>query len=112
MPSKYRAVKTAIDGVIFDSKKEAARYQELKLMERAGLISELEMQPEFELIPAYSTKDGQKVRKIVYRADFRYMDRATKTRIVEDVKGMKTAIYKLKKKILLWRYPEIIFKET
>jgi len=112
MPSKYRAVRVTIDGVTFASKKEAARYQELRFMERAGLISDLELQPEFELIPAYSTKDGQKVRKIVYRADFKYTLSRTNTVIIEDVKGMKTAIYKLKKKILLWRYPEIIFKES
>jgi hypothetical protein len=112
MPSKYRAVRVTIDGVTFASKKEAARYQELRLMERAGLISSLELQPAFELIPPYTTKDGAKVQKIVYKADFKYTYPQTGREIIEDVKGMKTAIYKLKKKILLWRYPEIIFKES
>lgn len=112
MRSKYNAKKVTIDGITFDSKKEAARYQELKLMERAGLIKDLELQPEYELIAAYRRQDGKHIQAIRYRADFRYLDLRTSKRIVEDVKGMKTQVYLIKKKLLLWRYPEINFIET
>ena len=112
MRSKFNAMKVTIDGVTFDSKKEAARYQELRLMERAGLIKDLELQPEYELIGAYRRQDGKWIQAIKYRADFRYLDTQTCKRIVEDVKGMQTQVYLIKKKILLWKYPDINFIET
>ncbi|MBN1114444.1 MAG: DUF1064 domain-containing protein, partial [Oligoflexia bacterium] len=59
--NKYKNVKTTVDGITFDSKKEADRYSELKLLERAGKIKDLILQPKFEIIPAYE-KDGKKVR--------------------------------------------------
>lgn len=110
--SKYRAIKTVVDGNTFASKKEAARYQELKLYVRGGSITDLELQPSFELLPKYTTKDGVKVRALVYRSDFKYFDKVTGKTIVEDCKGMKTKEYLIKRKILLWRYPEINFIES
>lgn len=90
--NKYRNVKTVVDGITFDSKKEAARYQELKLMERAKEIYNLELQPKFPICI-----EGKKVFE--YRADFRYwVDGVGGRYIVEDVKGVKTDVYKLKKK--------------
>ena len=112
MRSKYNAKKVVSDGITFDSMKEANRYHELKLMERAGLIKDLELQPEYELICAYTRQDGKKIQAIRYLADFRYLDMRTSKRIVEDVKGMKTQVYLIKKKLLLWRYPDINFIET
>lgn len=112
MISKYRAVKTTIDGVTFDSKKEAARYQELRLMERSNLISNLELQPKYILISKFTSKSGENVRQLAYIADFRYFDETLGTTVVEDVKGMKTDVYKIKRKLLLWRYPDIVFKES
>ena len=89
--NKYKNIKTVVDGITFDSKKEAARYQELKLMERAGTILGLQLQPKFPIFI-----NGKKVFE--YRADFQYYDSDETTRIVEDVKGVKTDVYKLKKK--------------
>ena len=89
--SKYRSVKTEVNGIKFDSKKEAARYQQLKLLERAGQISYLELQPRFDLI-VNGTNCG------FYKADFRYQENGKV--VVEDVKGMKTPVYNLKKKLM------------
>lgn len=89
--SKYRNVKTTVDNITFDSKKEAARYQELKLMERANQIAWLELQPKYPI-----EIRGKKVFE--YRADFRYRDEATGEMVIEDVKGVKTDTYKLKKR--------------
>lgn len=104
---KYNAKKTVIDGITFDSKKEASRYQELKLMEKAGAIMNLELQPRFLLQDKYIYQ-GKTVRKIEYIADFRYKDTKTGKTIVEDVKGVKTDIYKLKKKLFLCRYGQLL----
>ena len=87
--SKYNAVKTVSDGVTFDSKKEATRYQELKLLQKAGEIGEIVIQYSFTL-PG----------NIRYRCDFLYYDRQTRTFIVEDCKGFRTKEYKLKKKLM------------
>lgn len=113
--SKYHAKKTMVDGITFDSKKEALRYQELKLMEEAGLISELAMQVKYLLIPAQREKDivgvrgGVKKGKIIerecaYYADFVYTDNETGETIVEDVKGMRIEPYITKRKLMLWIY--------
>lgn len=89
--SKYRAVKTVVDGVTFDSKREAARYAELRLLEKRGFIRQLELQPEFKF-----QIDGKPIFK--YRADFRYFE--GEGRVIEDVKGVRTAVYRIKKKII------------
>ena len=108
--SKYKAVKTEINGIKFDSKKEARRYKELKILEKADEIKSLELQPRFLLQEKFKY-NGKTIRKIEYVADFRYIDKEGKT-IVEDVKGMKTEVYKIKKKIFLKKYGEnLIFKE-
>ena len=90
---KYRNVKTKLDGITFASKKEATRYAELRLLERAGIISSLELQPEIELYV-----NGVVIGK--YRGDFRYQSDGET--ILEDVKSKatKTPTYRLKKKIL------------
>lgn len=101
--SKYNAKKTEIDGILFDSKKEANRYIELKWLQTSGLISNLELQIPYELIPKQKTPSGKAVRNAIYIADFRYRDRNGKT-VVEDVKGVRTDAYKLKKKLMLFVY--------
>ncbi len=93
MASKYRNQKTMCDNIQFDSRKEAARYQELTLLERAGTICNIELQPRYNLVV-----NGQKLG--FYKADFRYRDVATGEVIVEDVKGVRTAVYMLKKKLV------------
>jgi hypothetical protein len=89
--SKYNAEKATLDNVKFDSRAEAKRYATLKLWERAGQISNLRLQPEY---PFYV--NDQKV--FTYRADFSYTQ--NNSIIVEDVKGFKTPVYRLKKKII------------
>ena len=100
---KYKAKKVIVDGITFDSKKEARRYQELKLMERAGVIKGLVLQPCFLLQDKFKYKDKTE-RKIKYIADFKYLDTRTGKTVVEDVKGYKTDVYKLKRKLFLKRY--------
>ena len=108
-PHKYRAKRTEIDGIKFDSKREAERYRELKLMEHCEAISDLELQPEFVLQDKFKS-NGKTIRAIKYRADFKYTkDGAV---IIEDVKGMKTPVYEIKKKMFLKRYPDLEFREV
>lgn len=101
--NKYNAIKTLVDGIKFDSRKEAARYQELKILRRVGEIRDLELQPRFLLQDKFKL-DGVTHRKIEYVADFKYWDNTKKAWIVEDVKGVKTPVYKLKKKLFLKQY--------
>ena len=93
--SKYGNTKIRVDGRLFDSKAEAARWQELQLLERAGEITELERQVEYELIPK---QKGE--RAVKYIADFRYIDRDGNT-VVEDTKGVKTPVWIIKRKLML-----------
>ena len=100
--SKYGNRKTEINGMVFDSKHEAERWIELKYMERAGLIYGLQRQVKFEVIP--NIYEGKKVvqRSASYIADFVY--RRGSEQIVEDAKGVRTDVYKLKKKLMRWKY--------
>ena len=96
---KYHAEKTELDGIVFDSKKEAQRYAELKLLERSGAIHNLQRQVRYELIPAQK-KDGKTVERAChYIADFVSTENG-KT-VVEDVKGFRTKEYVLKRKLML-----------
>lgn len=108
--NKYNAKKTVVDGITFDSKAEAARYVELKLLEGQGVIKGLERQVRFRLQEGFGAFDGKRVRPIDYVADFMYVDNNGDT-VVEDVKGMRTDVYKLKKKLFLNKYPDYIFCE-
>ena len=108
--AKYHSKKTVVDGIEFDSKKEATRYTELKLLVRAGKIKNLVLQPEYELIPKFK-KNGKTYRKTIYRADFSYFDIEMGKTITEDVKGFKTKEYALKKKMFEHRYSDIEIKE-
>ena len=125
--SKYKAVKTEVDGITFDSKKEAKRYSELKILEKAGHITHLELQPVYSI-----DINGRHICN--YLGDFRYftvrdpnrgtfknekgeLQTATMTQdpegqVLEDCKGFRTDIYKLKKKLVEALYPGTIIKET
>lgn len=89
--SKYRAIRTEVDGIKFDSKREAKRYGVLRIMERAGLISGLECQVKYPI-----TVNGKLI--CTYICDFKYLEKGSV--IIEDVKGVRTPIYKLKKKLM------------
>lgn len=99
---KYGNKKVVMQGIEFDSRKEANRYVELNLLLRAKKISNLELQKKFVLIPAQRI-DGKVVeRECSYIADFTYIDADTGTMIVEDTKGFKTKDYIIKRKLMLW----------
>ncbi len=109
---KYHNIKISVDGIKFDSKLEAERYVQLKILERAGVIRDLELQPEYELIPSFR-KNGKTWRKTVYKADFRYILCEDDKIIIEDVKGSTvviTDVFRLKQKLFEYRYPELSIK--
>ena len=112
---KYGNKKVEIDGHVFDSRKEARRYQELRLLERAGAIQNLQMQVKFVLIPAQREftneidkktgrfKKGKLLeRECSYIADFQYIENGKL--IVEDTKGFRTKDYIIKRKLMLHEY--------
>ena len=104
--NKYHARKTTVDGITFDSEKEARRFGELKLLLRAGEIKNLKLQQDFTLQEAYTAPDGERVRAIRYVADFVYEDQETGETVVEDVKSRatKTRVYEMKRKLLREKY--------
>lgn len=99
--SKYHAKKTVVDGITFDSKREADRYLVLKSMEEDGAIENLRRQVRYELVPAFDV-DGRHYRPVHYVADFVYRENGHE--VIEDVKGMKTDVYRLKSKLVAYRY--------
>lgn len=98
---KYHAKKTVVDGITFDSRKEADRYLVLKGMEEDGTIEGLRRQVRYELIPAFDV-DGRHYRPVCYVADFVYREDGRE--VVEDVKGVRTDVYRLKSKLFARRY--------
>ena len=96
--NKYHNRKTLYDGLSFDSGHERDRYAELRLLEKAGDIHDLRLQPVFELLPAIKENGHVVQRAITYRADFSYYRGGQL--VVEDAKGVKTDAYKLKKKMM------------
>lgn len=117
--SKYHNKKYTYLGIKFDSLKECRRYSQLRLLEQAGKIKDLQLQKAYELIPAQYeeteevyTKGIHKgehkrvllERAVVYKADFVYTNCETGKQVVEDTKGMRTKEYVIKRKLLLWRF--------
>ena len=113
MKNKYGARKlTAPDGQVFDSVKEYHRWECLKLLQRAGMIKDLKRQVKYVLIPAQRDQIGKVVeREMSYIADFEYFDMEKGEKVVEDCKGFKTEVYRIKKKMMLWVHG-IRVKET
>lgn len=93
--NKYHAQKTHLEGIKFDSRHEAERYAELKLLQRAGKIRNLRCQVPFELVPK---QDGE--RAVKYIADFVYEENGSM--VVEDAKGFRPKDYIIKRKLMLW----------
>lgn len=118
MVNKYRNKKVTLDGIEFDSRKEAQRWFELKMLERAGEIQALQRQVKYILIPKQvetyerygktgkRLADGERVieKECAYYADFVYMDNRTRKLVVEDTKGMRTDAYIIKRKLMLERF--------
>lgn len=102
MYNKFHAKKVNYDGKTFDSKHEAERFAELKLLQRAGMIADLRTQVSFVLIPSQYVNGKCIERECKYIADFTY--RKNGEFVVEDAKGFKTDVYKIKKKLMLEKY--------
>ena len=100
--NKYHNKLTFVGNEIFDSKKEADKFYALKIAENAGIIHDLKRQVKYELQPSFKL-NGKTIRAINYYADFTYIDKDNKLHVI-DVKGMKTEVYKLKKKLMAYKY--------
>lgn len=108
--NKYHNVKTKVGNITFDSKLEAKRYTELKLLEKKGLIKDLTLQPSYELIPSFK-KNNKTFRKTCYIADFSYYDNELGKVVVEDTKGFSNDVYKLKRKLFEYKYTDLAIRE-
>lgn len=101
--SKYHSKKVVVDGITFDSEKEARRYGELMALRLAGEIRDLELQKSFELIPVQRDSAGRVIERAVrYKADFYYYDIRRRCFVVEDTKGVRTDDYIIKRKLMLY----------
>lgn len=105
--SKYNNRKTTLYGITFDSQAEADRYLVLRDMEQRGEISALRIHSRWCLLDSFADAQGKKVRGIQYEDDFNYIRDGQ--RIVEDVKGFKTAVFRIKEKLFKSRYPNVLF---
>jgi ribosomal protein S8 len=111
--SKYNNRKTQVDGIWFDSKVEAERYRDLRILEAAGEISKLEVHPKFTLVPGFTPINGKREKAITYKADFSYIENGKV--IVEDVKSVATRTardYVMRRKLLQWTHKHILFREV
>lgn len=110
--SKYKSKKVSTEEGIFDSRKEYKRYLELKSKEEKGEISNLQRQVTYQIMPRLTDENGKfKHHPIKYVADFVYTDNTTGREVVEDAKGLRTEVYKIKKKLMYWQY-KIEIKEV
>ena len=133
--TKYRSRKTTVDGITFDSKLEATRYLQLRLLAKAGEISQLQLQVEFQILRGwvnpgiicedgldtdgdvvytiYNTpeKAGEKIKSRFYVADFVYYDTKLRMWIVEDTKGVETPEFRLKWDMVRTQYPRFVFRK-
>ena len=111
MANKFHAKKVTIDGIEFDSKRESEYYLVYKDMLERGEIVNLELQPRFTLIPAYTTRAGKKVKPITYKADFLLTFPGGRQKVVE-VKGYRTRDYQLRRKMFEYKFKEYEFEEV
>lgn len=108
--SKYGNKKTKIDGYTFDSKRESMYYLKYKRQLIDGKITELTLQPSFLLQDKFKDRKGVSHRAIKYVSDFKFVENGKI--VVVDVKGHLTDVYKMKKKMFLFKYPNIEFREV
>jgi hypothetical protein len=105
MRNKYGAIKTEVNGIVFDSKIEAKHYVQLQEQKESGAIKDLELQPKFLLQPGFK-KNGKTFRAIHYIADFKVINHDGSIEII-DVKGMETDTFKIKRKMFEDKFPEL-----
>lgn len=108
--NKYRNKKILIDGIEFDSRLESNRYCQLKMLERTNEIKDLRRQVEYVIQESYK-KNNKTIRPIKYIADFVYYDLKRNKTIIEDTKGYRNEVYKIKKKIFEYKYPGLEITE-
>lgn len=109
--NKMHNTETVVDGKKFQSKLEARYYKKLIALKAAGEIEELELQPKLPLQPGFDDKNGEHHYPISYYPDFRIVWKDGKEEYV-DTKGHQTQVYKIKKKLMLFKYPDINFREV
>ena len=108
--NKYGNKKTKLDGYTFDSKRESIYYLKYKRMLIDGKITELTLQPSFLLQDKFKDREGVSHRAIKYVADFKFVENGET--VVVDVKGHLTDVFKMKKKMFLFKYQDLIFREV
>ena len=109
---KYKNNKVEVDGHVFDSKRESEIYLQFKILKQRGIITKMELQPRFLLQPSFRY-EGKTIRAIYYQADFRITYSDGKEEVV-DVKSYiteKNPVYRLKRKMFLYKYPDLVFRE-
>ena len=106
--TKYNNRKVTLYGITFDSQAEANRYLLLRELQERGEIEDLRVHTRWQLVDDFTDGDGQTVRGIQYEDDFSY--RRNGRLVVEDVKGVKTAVFRLKEKLFKQRYPQVLFR--
>lgn len=112
-PAKYRNKPTVIEGIRFDSRAESRRYEQLKMLEKAGTITNLRRQPKFLIQPGFTDWEGKRQQAIHYKGDFAYTEQMSTgfwVEVVEDVKGVETEAFKLKWKMVKYQNPSIEFR--
>ncbi len=107
---KFNAKKKTVGGIAFASMKEADRYIELKLLESAGEILGLELQPKFVLQEGFRNGQDKKIQAITWTGDFRYFENGEE--IVEDVKGKITEACRIRHKLFMFKYPQYVLRIT
>ena len=108
--SKLNNIITEYESIKFHSKAEAARYPQLKVLQKVGEIKNLKLQPKYLLQDAFK-KNGKTYQAMHYIADFEYIDTKTGQIVIEDVKGFETDVYKLKRKLFEFKYPTLTITE-
>ena len=110
---KFGNKPTIVDGIKFQSRLEADRFVQLRLLEKADEITALVLQPEFQILRGFINPDtGEKTRSRFYVGDFQYIDNATNKMIVEDTKGMETPEFRLKWDLVKSLYPQYEFRKV
>ena len=110
--TKYNSRKTIVNGIPFASKLEGERYKQLLLLEKAGEIWQLRLQVEMQIFQGYVNPDtGEKTKSGFYVADFMYIDMRDRKIIVEDTKGVETADFRIKWKLVQSLYPQYTFRK-
>ena len=111
--TKYNAKKTTVDGITFASRLEADRYVQLRLLEKAGEITALVLQPEFQILRGFINPDtGEKIRSRFYVGDFQYIENGTNKMVIEDTKGVETDVFRLKWDLVRSMYPQFEFRKV